>query len=53
MLGTKDLSSPSAYVSESGLGLSQVGEGRLWILGYGFGAVPADAESQIVVRPIV
>ena len=51
MLGTKDLSSPPVYVIESGLGPSKVGERRLRIGVYGFGAVPAAAESQIVVRP--
>ena len=51
MLGSEHPSSPPAYVFQSDLGLSKVGEGRLWIVADGIDAVPAEAESQIVVRP--
>ena len=51
MLGTKDLSSPPVYVIESGLGPSKVGKRRLRVIVDGLDEVPAQAESQIVVRP--
>jgi len=51
MLGSEHPSSPPAYVFHSGLGLSKVGEGRLRVVTDGIDAVPAAAESQIVVRP--